>query len=110
MSTLLNDIQSVSITSALLRAETQIRLAKIGNLPELRKKYAYAFLNRACELASVPLTQYYGETGSSLDLAWVTYRPEAIPHSSRSLPDAMVFLGYVDEMSEDQARSKALGF
>lgn len=68
----------------------------------------HAFLNRACELACVPLAQYYAESPSGLDLVWITYRPEAVPHSPRSIDNALVYLDSVDNMTEDQARARAL--
>lgn len=69
----------------------------------------FAFLNRACELACVPLAQHYTESSNGLDLVWVTYRPEAIANSPGTDPAALVYLGSVDILTEDQARSRAIG-
>lgn len=82
-----------------------------GRLAKINRARAYAFLNRACELACVPLTQHYVETSNGdLDLVWVTYRPEAVPWSENCDPAAMIYLGSVDNLTEDQARSRAIGW
>lgn len=86
-------------------------ITKDQNLKRGCRLAKFAFLNRACELASVPLAQYYAEySNGDLDLAWITYRPEAVSTGPRSIPDAIVYLGSVDNLTEDQARSRAIGW
>lgn len=107
--------QIASLESAVDIAEGALRIAQDNhNHKDANRRWkavARAYLNRACELASVPLTQYYTESSSGdLDLTWITYRPEAVPWSVNCDPAAMVYLGSVDNLTEDQARSRAMGW
>lgn len=81
-----------------------------SNLATRFRVRRYAYLNRACELACVPLHQRYVETSNGAELAWFTYRPEAIPNEPYSWPDAVVQVGYVDDLTETEARSRAIGW
>lgn len=107
-------LQHRTESEALHAAEIFLRASRVVMTPALKvrtKKIGFAYLARACELACVPLAQHYAETSSGgLDLVWVTYRPEVVPWSESCDPAAMVYLGYVDNLTEDQARSKAIGW
>lgn len=88
-----------------------LRDLRIGKrFEERRKKVIFAFLNRACELACTPLHTRYVETSNGAELAWFTYRPEAIPNEPYSWPDAVKLVGYVDDLTETEARSRAIGW
>lgn len=119
----LREIQTHSIDRSLSEAAMCFRMAGVvkrihgegydgKRLTESWKLLGFAHLNRACELASIPLTQHYAQSSNSdLDLMWVTYRPEAVPrYSTRSITDAMIYLGSVDKLTEDQARARAIGY
>lgn len=69
----------------------------------------FAFLNRACELACVNLHLYPVETAQDVEIAWYTYRPAADIDSGRSF-HSPVMVGYESSMTEDQARSRAIGW
>lgn len=99
-------IQTASIAHCLWACEILIRRTDFSHAREIKT----AFLNRACELTCVPLAQYYVETSSGTDLVWVTYRPEAIPGQPECDPASMIYLGSVDTLTEDQARSRAIGY
>lgn len=106
-------IQTCRIRTALSMALLYKKTARSVWNPVFKRKLqtvAFAFLNRACELACVPLAQYYAESPSGLDLVWVTYRPEAIVNSPTTDPAAMIYLGSVDKVTEDQARNRAIGW
>lgn len=107
-------IQTTTIDEALHAAGVFIRASKATLTPWLKKRLraiGRAYLNRACELACVPFAQYYAESSSGdLDLAWITYRPEAVPRSVNCDPAAIIYLGSVDNLSEDQARARAIGW
>lgn len=107
-------IQTATTDQALHMSGMFMRAARVVHRASLRDRLraiGRAYLNRACELACVPLAQYYAESSDGdLDLVWVTYRAEAVSTGPRSIPDAMVYLGSVDTLTEDQARSRAIGW
>lgn len=94
----------------------------------------FAFLNRACELACAPVHIRPVETSHGLDYALYTYRPVAqepkrflgngesrpnrlnrdldLEWHSVSAPSEIepVYLGLETDLTEDQARSKAMGW
>lgn len=117
----LQDLQAYSIDRSLSEAALCFRIAAVVSsihgeghdgalLTRSWKLQGFAHLNRACELASLPLAQYYCETSAGIDLIWSTYRPEAIANSPATDPAAMVYLGTVDNLTEDQARARAIGY
>lgn len=106
-------IQTCEIEDALRISHTFLKASRVVQTPKLRvrlRTIGYAYLNRACELACVPLHQRYVETSNGAELAWFTYRPEASPNEPYSCPDAVVQVGYVDDLTETEARSRALGY
>lgn len=108
-----NSVQLQDIRSALFSASiyAAIIVNETGGERKRWKMRKFSYLNRACELACVPLAQYYAESSNGdLDFVWVTYRPEAVSTGPRSVRDAMVYLGSVDKLTEDQARSRAIGW
>lgn len=110
---LINRTQALDLPSALLEAETCLSCYRHASrlTKSFWKALGHACLNRACDLACVPLAQHYVETSSGdLDLVWVTYKPEVVPWSENCDPAAMVYLGRVDNLTEDQARSRAIGW
>lgn len=90
------------------------------------KLLKYAFLNRACELACAPVHIRPVETSHGLDYAWYTYRPVArqpqrlLPPKTKlptrwqyvPIPSEIepIYLGLESDLTEDQARSKAMGW
>ncbi len=114
-----NGAQVADLNTALLSAEDLLENARwfreqddsgYLHLSEKNKMRAYAYLNRAGELACVPLAQYYAETPSGIDLVWITYRPEVVSHSTDTDSAALIYLGSVDDLTETQARSRAIGW
>ena len=82
---------------------------------------SFAYLNRACELACAPVHLRPVETAQGVKMAWYSYRPIAQEGpSSDSLPSGIywtrpceieaVILGYESSMTEDEARSRAMGY
>lgn len=106
-------IQIAPIERALHVAHTFLKASRVVRTPQLRlklRRIGYAYLNRACELTCTPLHQRYVETSNGAELAWFTYRPEATPNEPSSWRDAVIQVGYVDDLTETEARSRAIGW
>lgn len=108
-----NSAQVVDLHKALELAEELASLSSMFNLEEdknireLWKLRAFLFLNRACELACVPVHRCVAETGNGLEDAWFTYDLPYYSHDYGLLAYHR-FLGYCSTLTESQARMRAL--
>lgn len=97
---------SIKVASLMMCLSQQLKNSE-PEISNLWKKRAYTFLNRACELACLPVHRRLVETLIGVEEAWFSY--SAINDFKELFEsDHTVFLGYCFDLTESQARIRAL--
>lgn len=100
--------RALSVARGAMGMASNARRNHNPSLAQTFKMRAYAYLNRACELACQPVHLRVVVTASGLEDAWHSYAYIATPDGRSQIES--VFLGYAEEMNEDQARARAMGY